>query len=404
MSGRSSSLTRPSHSTAANGPLVLAGAMVLTLILGSVHAFSVFLAPMEQAFSASRAQVSLTYSLALVCLTLAVLAGHRVFGLLKPPVFALLACALAAFGCLIASWSSTLGGVWIGYSVLFGAANGLGYGYALQISAQAMPERKALAMGLTTAAYALGAAVFPGLLSRALAGSGFAGALQMLAMILAIAGVVAASLLHFARARFEIAAPTAPSDAPGSAPGLLIHLWIAYGAGVSAGLMVIGHATGLATSAGASKPLVLWAPILVAIGNMMGGVLAGWLTDRVSTQTVLTGLPILSLAGLLALLMLPGAGTALAGLALIGFAYGAIIAVYPAVISYLFGTLNGIRAYGRVFTAWGTAGLILPWLAGYLFDISRSYTTVLTVAAVISAISAFGAFRLPEAGAEREKS
>ncbi len=378
--------------------------MVLTLILGSVHAFSVFLAPMEQAFSASRADVSLTYSLALVCLTLAVLAGHRVFGLLKPPVFALLACALAALGCLTASWSGTLWGLWLGYSLLFGAANGLGYGYALQLSAQAMPERKALAMGLTTAAYALGAAVFPGILARALAGSGLAGALQLLAMVLGAAGLAAAALLHLARARFAVAAPAAPGEAPGSSPRLLIHLWIAYGAGVSAGLMVIGHATGLATAAGASKSLVIWAPILVAIGNMMGGVLAGWVTDRVATRTVLTALPLLSLAGLLALLTLTRTEAALAGLALIGFAYGAIIAVYPAVISYLFGTLNGIKAYGRVFTAWGTAGLVFPWLAGYLFDLSQSYTTVLTVAAVISALSAFGAHRLPEAGAERGKS
>lgn len=377
--------------------------MVLTLTIGSVHAFSVFLAPMEEAFSASRAEVSLTYSLALVSLTLAVLAGHRVFGLLKPSLFALASCALAALGCLVASWSSTLWGVWLGYSLLFGTANGFGYGYALQISAQAMPDRKALAMGVTTAAYALGAAVFPGLLTNAQAGSGLSGALQMLATVLAAAGLASAGLLHLARARFEVADHAEPGADATRAPRVLVHLWIAYGAGVSAGLMVIGHAAGLATAAGASKPLVVWAPILVAIGNMTGGVLAGWLTDRVSTRTVLTGLPLLSLAGLLALLMVTGAGATLAALGLIGFAYGAIIAVYPAVISYLFGTLRGIKAYGRVFTAWGTAGLIFPWLAGYLFDLSQSYTAVLTVAAIISALSAFGAYRLPEASAERER-
>ncbi len=377
--------------------------MVLTLTLGSVHAFSVFLAPMEEAFSASRAEVSLTYSLALVCLTLAVLGGHRVFGLLKPPLFALISCALAALGCLIASWSGTLWGVWLGYSLLFGAANGFGYGYALQISAQAMPARKALAMGLTTAAYALGAAVFPGLLTEALTSSGLAGALQRLAMGLAAAGLAAGGLFHLARARFELAAHAPSSQDASHTPRLLVHLWIAYGAGVSAGLMVIGHATGLAATAGASTSLLVWAPILVAGGNMLGGVLAGWLTDRISTRTVLTGLPLLSLAGLAVLLMRSGPQATLAGLALIGFAYGAIIAVYPAVISYLFGTLNGIKAYGRVFTAWGTAGLIFPWLAGYLFDLSASYTTVLTLAAAISALSAFGAHRLPEAGAKHKR-
>ena len=85
------------------------------------------------------------------------------------------------------------------------------------------------------------------------------------------------------------------------------------------------------------------------------------------------------------------------GLTLAGFAYGAIIAVYPAAVSYLFGAVAGIKAYGRVFTAWGTFGLLLPWLAGYLFDRSGAYETVLLLAAAISLLSTVAAFRLPDA-------
>ena len=51
---------------------------------------------------------------------------------------------------------------------MFGAANGLGYGYALQISAQANPRYKGFAMGLVTASYALGAVLAPWPLSVAL--------------------------------------------------------------------------------------------------------------------------------------------------------------------------------------------------------------------------------------------
>lgn len=389
------------HSTAANGPLVLAAAMILTLALGSVHAFSVFLEPMEQAFAASRAEVSLTYSLALVCLTLAVLAGHRVFALVRPPLFSLAACSLAALGCLFASFAGGLWGVWLGYSVLFGAANGFGYGYALQITAQANPHNKAFAMGLTTAAYALGAAVFPSLLDEALQAAGIALALQALAGVLVVAGILAAGLMQAAGARFATSSDAEPGPEPNGTGRLLAHLWFAYGAGVSAGLMVIGHATGLANDAGAARPLAVLAPVVVAVGNMTGGVIAGWATDRIGSRSVLTGLPLLSLGGLLVLLIKTDAMTALGALALVGFAYGAIIAVYPAVISNLFGTVQGIKAYGRVFTAWGTAGLVFPWLAGLLFDQAQSYTAILMVAALISALSAAGAYRLPEAESSR---
>lgn len=392
-------MTTTPYSTSANGPLVLAAAMVLTLALGSVHAFSVFLHPMEQAYAASRAEVSFTYSLALVSLTLAVLAGHRVFGLLPPAAFAFAACAAAAVGCMVASFASSLWGVWLGYSILFGAANGFGYGYALQIAAQANPHRKAFAMGITTAAYALGAAVFPEILDRALSASGIALALQILALVIFLAGAVAAGLMHLARAHFETSTRSqAPPDTKSSSR-LMAHLWLAYGAGVSAGLMVIGHATGLATKAGAPAHLIVLAPIFVAIGNMTGGVLAGWATDKAGSRSVLTTLPLLTLCGLATLLLSSNATAALMALGVIGFAYGAIIAVYPAVISYVFGTVQGIKAYGRVFTAWGTAGLLFPWLAGYLFDRTESYTAVLSVAAMISAVSAVFAYLLPSADA-----
>ena len=82
----------PKPGTQTQGHMVLAASCILTLVLGSVHAFSVFLEPMEQAFDATRAEVSFTYSLTLVCLTLAVLAGHWAYGALRPSLFALLSC------------------------------------------------------------------------------------------------------------------------------------------------------------------------------------------------------------------------------------------------------------------------------------------------------------------------
>ena len=125
-----------------NGKLILFASMLLMVVLGSVHAFSVFLEPLETRFNASRSSVSLTYSFALMTLTTVVLFGHRLYGLLKPAYFMSVVCGLAAIGTLIAASATQLYMVWIGYSLLFGAANGLGYGYALQISAQANPNNK----------------------------------------------------------------------------------------------------------------------------------------------------------------------------------------------------------------------------------------------------------------------
>jgi hypothetical protein len=85
------------------GMWVTLASMVLASVLGSVHAFSVFLEPMENYFQTSRSQVSLTYSFTLLSLTLGVLLGHRFYGLLRPVSFSIAVCGLSLIGTLIAA-------------------------------------------------------------------------------------------------------------------------------------------------------------------------------------------------------------------------------------------------------------------------------------------------------------
>ena len=74
-------------------------------------------------------------------------------------------------------------------------------------------------------------------------------------------------------------------------------------------------------------------------------------------------------------------------LAVIGFSYGGLIAAYPAMIIKNFGADASPRIYGRIFTAWGTAGLLAPWAAGALFDWQQSYLLALHLAAALALVS-----------------
>ena len=42
------------------------------------------------------------------------------------------------------------------------------------------------------------------------------------------------------------------------------------------------------------------------------------------------------------------------------------------------------HVYGRLFTAWGTAGLLAPLVGGILFDLTGSYAATLTASLVLS--------------------
>lgn len=81
--------------------------MLVTFVLGSVHAFSVFIVPLETRLQLPRSEISLIYSFALVALTLAVLLGYRIYGLLPSWLLVLITCLVAAAGLLLASLATS---------------------------------------------------------------------------------------------------------------------------------------------------------------------------------------------------------------------------------------------------------------------------------------------------------
>ncbi|MGB3148970.1 MAG: hypothetical protein WBA91_14610, partial [Paracoccaceae bacterium] len=178
-----------------SGHQVLFAASLVSFTLGSIHAFSIFLAPIEAAFGASRAVASLTYSLALVFLTIAVLFGPALYLRLRPATIFVLTALLGAAGAAVAGLAGSVAQLWLGYGLLFGLANGLGYGYGLQFAARANPGRVGFAMGTVTAAYALGAALAPYGFAHLLAVGGFAAAMAALAAAVFLVGLGAALLV-----------------------------------------------------------------------------------------------------------------------------------------------------------------------------------------------------------------
>jgi OFA family oxalate/formate antiporter-like MFS transporter len=378
--------------------LCLFAAITLTTVLGSIHAFSVFLMPFEILLQTGRAQISLIYSGALICLTISVLLGHRIYPRLAPSTLGLLACLVAAAGIVIAGHSDSFWMVAFGYSVLFGAANGVGYGFALQISAQAMPQRQGFAMGTVTAFYALGATLAPSIFSSGLAQGGhdhgISTAMNIAGVIFVCAGILAWILLRQSGVSFKPETSAESAVVSQSNSGAQILLWFGFGSGSLAGLMVLGHATGIVQSAGGSSAMAVAGAMVIAFGNMVGGLLAGVLADRVRIGLLLILLPLLSSIALMLALTDLSALLLLCTLTVVGFSYGAIIAVYPVAVLATFGSASSSRIYGRVFTSWGFVGLLGPWLAGYFYDSSGHYTLAISAALASSLLSILVAYIL----------
>lgn len=353
----------------------LAAAMLLMLAFGSIHAFSLFLMPLENATGAARADVSLVYGLALAALTVAVLGARPLMGWLAPWQLAIAACLLAALGLAVAAAAPPLLLAQLGYGLLFGAANGIAYASCLVIAGGIVAAGSGWRIGAVTAAYALGAALAAILLGQALPAFGWRHSLLGLAALFALLAAVAGLLLPGIR----VGAQIVPCREPGGAR--LWRYWLAYGASVAAGLMVLGHAAAIAgpSSSGAA------ATMLAGLANAAGGLAAALSADRIAAPRLLALTSLISLAGL-ALLLGGGPGAATAGIGLVALAYGAHIAAFPVAIRQAFGGASFAWAYGRIFTAWGIAGITAPWLAGTLFEAASGYRRAFVAAMTIAAL------------------
>ncbi len=162
--------------------------------------------------------------------------------------------------------------------------------------------------------------------------------------------------------------------------------------------MAIAHAVGILRALEANQALAVAGAVCIAIGNALGGVLAGWLADRMPIRRLLMALPGLSTVALLVLAGSGSAPVALAALTVVGFGYGAVIAAYPMAAAVYFGPSQAARIYGRIFTAWGTAGLLAPWLAGLIFDSTGGYSLALVSAAVVALVSSASSAMLSNDG------
>lgn len=372
----------------------------VSAVLGSIHAFSVFIPEWDLLPGATRGRVSFIYSVALISLTLAVLFGHRIFVMLRPPLILSGVAAGTAAGLLLAASTESLVVIYLSYGCLFGASNGIGYGYVLQLSGQAAERNHALAMSLTTASYALGAMLSPPLLLTLIEISGNGSALRASALIIAAVTLAGAWVLGKDGVSFESTPVESFENLSAVFKRLRWLLWLAYGTAVAAGLMVIGHAYAIAGWLGFAKSQMTLAPMVISLGNLTGGCIAGFFAAKLGAQTLLRFLPGLSALGLLLLVIVSQQSPvnavsetnnaslwlliAMATLTIIGFCYGAIIALFPVWVFDLYGKELSTRIYGQVFTAWGFAGLLAPTLSGVLFDVSGTYLTAVWVAILLS--------------------
>ena len=364
--------------------------------LGTFHAWSVLVQPLQDELHASRATVSAIYALATLVFAASMLlepAVHR----RVPAVAVATGSALCAVAGLALAAVPAEAAVFAGYGVLFALANGLGYGLAVHTAAT-VGSRSGATAGVMVAAYALGGTVIAPLLSVAARDAGVEAAFLGLAAVMAVVAAVQVALLRGSET--VIARPHGGGAVGWAALArdrVFWLLWAGFLGGSAAGLVVIGHGAAIVASLGGSAAALTLGASLAAAGNGAGRLGGGRLIDRASVRAVLVGGSVLAAVALFGLAAGPGPIVAVAALAVSGIAYGALAVAYPVAGARYYGAERTAAVFARIFTAWGVAGVTAPVAAGALYDATGAYTTMLVVLGVVSVLAALASAALPPA-------
>jgi OFA family oxalate/formate antiporter-like MFS transporter len=138
----------------------LLGGVLMTLALGTLYAWSVFVTPLEKEFGWKRAQTSTVFTFAAVMFAASLLLAGRLQDRFGPFWISLTGSILITLSFLLFSHTTSLYFLYFFYGVLGGIGNGFGYGTVVPVMAKWFPDKMGLAIGLALAGYGGGSAIF----------------------------------------------------------------------------------------------------------------------------------------------------------------------------------------------------------------------------------------------------
>ena len=358
---------------------VVLGGVSMNLALGSLYAWSVFVAPLEREFGWTRAQTSLVYTIAIVCFALSFIVAGRIQDLKGPKICAAIGGVLVSAGFFLSSWTGSLTGLYLCLGVIVGIGNGFGYAAPMPVASKWFPDKRGLVVGLMVAGYGGGSAIFGPLATRLIANLGWRPTVQILGAIFFVMTMIGTALMKNPPAGYR---PPNWQPKPGAASTgadlttremlatpTFYFMWVAYCLGATAGQMTISQLVPFARSAGLGALAATLALPVSATGNASGRIFSGWMSDtmgRLRTLQVMILLSAIAMPTLFLLRAQPALFFAL--VALVYWCYGTQLSVFASTTADFYGTKNLGLNYGVLFTAWGAAGILGPMIGARVFD------------------------------------
>jgi len=386
--------------------LIGVAGFIVTLTLGTLYAWGVFVPALLEFFGVGKAEVMIPFAVASIVFALGMVPAGRFQDKKGPKFVVILGGIVAGAGYILSSTAVYLWQLTLYFGLIGGAGIALGYSGAVAGGVKWFPDLKGTATGILVGGFGLGALVFGPVAHTLIDHFGWQDTFLILGISYGII-IIATALLIIknppegwkpegwdpAKLRTSRTAEYTGIDFPvvdAVKTPEFIGMWLHYFLIISGGFAIITHVGPfsidfLGFTAAAATGLIM----IFSFFNFSGRLILGPLSDRIgriNTFTIIGTLMTFAVAifALIHYINMPYLSYLLVVLG--GMAFGGYLALSPALVADVWGLKNIGINYGAMFTAWGVAGIYGPYFAGKIFDITGSYDIAFIIFAIQSII------------------
>lgn len=368
------------------------------------YGWTLFVNPIDAKYHWGRAAIQVAFSIFVLTETWLVPIEGYLIDKFGPRTMVFLSGFLIAISWALNSVASSLAVLYIA-AAIGGIGAGIIYGGCVGNALKWFPDRRGLAAGLTAAGFGAGSAATIIPIANMIQSQGYESAFLWFGIAQGVIVLIFSLFLRAPEASDVSASTTVQQSRRDFTWNEVVKkpiFWVMYAMFVMVGiggLMATAQLAPIAkdfkvdgvavTLLGLTLPALTFA---LSIDRVLNGICRpffGWVSDQIGRENTMFIAFLIEGVGIYALLKLahdPVSFVILSGL--VFFAWGEIYSLFPAMCTDLFGKKFATVNYGLLYTAKGTASLLIP-LSNVLFDMTgKSWTAVFVVAAVLNIIAA----------------
>lgn len=382
---------------------IAVAAVVTQLCLGAVYGWSVFVKPLISAEHWTLTQVSLAFTLSIVCLGFGTVVGGLWQDRVGPRRVLSVAGVLYGAGYMLAALGAShhsLGGIYLGYGLLAGFGMGMGYIVPVATLVKWFPDRRGLMTGVAVCGYGAGALVMSPLAAREILAYGVPATFLTLGIVY-LAVVVLSAQFYSAppvgwrpegwEPRTAVSKAATTYDFSVREAMRTPQFWLLLAMlflNVSAGIMIISQASPMAQQLVGLTPVAAAGIVgVISIFNGLGRVFWAAVSDVLGRSRVFLLLFVVQACLFFALPHLHTAALFTAAVATVGLCYGGGFGTMPSFTADFFGSKNVGGIYGWILWAWALGAVPSPILIARVRQTTGTYQFAIEVIAVVMVCS-----------------